>query len=191
MLRARLGRHAVPRRDRLGEAGFPDQAAARARRRRAAACGRHQDVQGRRENRSARKRLAATSLRSTRLVAATSALRHEAGQEVARQRKDVFAALAQQHDLDRYDLETEVELLVAEVRRRISRRSTMAKAPAFFSEWHRGQESRAVDSRGLVTIATRQTATEIAKVIPIPCDLPHPIHRASAIAPPPIPVPSV
>ena len=33
-------------------------------------------------------------------------------------------------------------------------------------------ESRAADSRGLVMIATRQTATEIAKVIPIPCDLP-------------------
>src|ERR1700730_18571041 len=54
--------------------------------------------------------------------------------------------------------------------------------------YHRGQESRAADSRGLVTIATKQTPTEIAKVIPIPCDLPHPIHLASAIAPPPHPV---
>ena len=52
-------------------------------------------------------------------------------------------------------------------------------------------ESRAADSRGFVTIATKQIAAEIAKVIPIPCDLPQPIHLASAIAPPPNPVPSV
>jgi hypothetical protein len=51
--------------------------------------------------------------------------------------------------------------------------------------------NRAADSRGLVTIATKQTAAEIAKVIPIPCDRPHPIHLESAIAPPPNPVPSV
>jgi len=51
--------------------------------------------------------------------------------------------------------------------------------------------NRAADSRGLVTIATKQTAAEIAKVIPIPCDRLHPIQLASAIAPPPNPVPSV
>ena len=47
------------------------------------------------------------------------------------------------------------------------------------------------DSRGLVAIAIKQTITESAKVIPIPRDLPHPIHLAKAIAPPPNPVPSV
>jgi hypothetical protein len=66
-----------------------------------------------------------------------------------------------------------------------------ASSLAFSSEWHRGQESRAADSRGVITMATRQTATEIAKVIPIACDLPHPIYLASAIALPPSPVPSV
>jgi amino acid transporter len=33
-------------------------------------------------------------------------------------------------------------------------------------------ESRPAGTRGLATIASRQTATGIAKVIPIPCDLP-------------------
>ena len=49
----------------------------------------------------------------------------------------------------------------------------------------------AEDSRGLVTIAIKHTATESAKVIPIPRDLPHLIHLARAIARPPNPVPSV